>query len=221
MDAIREWAKSIGMVLFFSIVADLLMPEGGMKKYARLVLGVFVVLAVIEPISRIAGGSISLPLPPPDTGASDYRPSSEEQEKRSIEMISRVVESGLAERLASIQGVGDASVKVEVRRDVSSKKWIIDHVSVTVSPEVDEGENMMTNDDLISPVKVTVPPISDRSEEQEKVLDESAGSKEPKDNSFLPEDGDLQQNILSEVTRALGVVPETVEVHVNPNREGR
>lgn len=240
MDAVKDWVRTISTVLFFSVVAEMLMPEGGMKKYARLMLGVFVVLAIVEPVVRLTGGRVMLPLPaaPLEMApeAEDLGVQSREYERQSAALVSRAVEQGLKARLASIEGLGGTSVRVSVARDDWTGRWKVDRVSVVV-PSAGAGDEDAVggardaNGGTVSGggagrIEVKVPPV---------LLD---GSVEPKGeiegNAAVPhaegehigggdardrEEGsrkeeDLRQIILAVVEEGLGVSPENVEIHM-------
>ncbi|HHY37910.1 MAG TPA: stage III sporulation protein AF [Clostridia bacterium] len=242
MDWAKDWVRTISAVLFFSVVAEMLMPEGDMKKYAKLVLGVFVVIAIIDPVVRLAGGRLLLPLPAAPLGGplEDYgwRVQAGEYEKQSTELISRVVEEGLKIRLSSIQGLGEASVKVSVARDDRTGRWKVDRVFVTVpigtgaagegGPEgrTDHTDATSKTDGSQSRIEVRVPPIVAKDEdapiegvEGKTALPDARGERIGDAHSRdgekgKAEDESLRQTILTVIGEAVGVSPENVEIRM-------
>ncbi len=53
MDAFRQWAVSLVIAGFAGTVISLLSPRGTMEKTLRAVIGIFVVSAVVSPLSEI------------------------------------------------------------------------------------------------------------------------------------------------------------------------
>lgn len=63
MEAFTAYIKTITALTIFSAMAEILMPEGDTRKYAELVLGVLLLIAVLSPFLRLFGvkeGDISL-----------------------------------------------------------------------------------------------------------------------------------------------------------------
>jgi len=73
--AIDGWVRALAAVLLLAGVAELLLPSGSMKGYARAFLGLLVLLAVLQPIVGLVRGQLRLDLPP--AGASGPAASSE------------------------------------------------------------------------------------------------------------------------------------------------
>lgn len=46
---IKPWVTNIVLVIFFLILADILLPEGNIKQYVKVILGLFVLIAITEP----------------------------------------------------------------------------------------------------------------------------------------------------------------------------
>lgn len=46
---IRPWVTNIVLVIFFLILADILLPEGSIKLYVKVILGLFVLIAITQP----------------------------------------------------------------------------------------------------------------------------------------------------------------------------
>jgi stage III sporulation protein AF len=53
MTAIGEWLKQIILIVMFAVIADLLLPNKEMQRYVRMVLGLAVVAAMLQPIHAI------------------------------------------------------------------------------------------------------------------------------------------------------------------------
>ena len=53
MELIREWIMRIAGITALGAVCDMIMTDGNMKKYVKMVVGLVLVLAVISPITEI------------------------------------------------------------------------------------------------------------------------------------------------------------------------
>jgi len=55
------WIQQLGFLVFFAALTQILLPSGELRKTVRLVVGLVIILAVIEPaVDWIAGGTGSL-----------------------------------------------------------------------------------------------------------------------------------------------------------------
>ncbi len=57
---ISEWVKNIVFVILLASFVDLLLPNSNMQKYARIVLGMLIILIIIAPILGIFEKSFSI-----------------------------------------------------------------------------------------------------------------------------------------------------------------
>lgn len=60
IDWISEWIKNIVFVILLATFVDLLLPNTSMQKYARIVLGMLIVLIIITPILELFGNTFSI-----------------------------------------------------------------------------------------------------------------------------------------------------------------
>lgn len=49
VELIKPWITNIVFVIFFLIISDIMLPEGNIKQYIKVILGLFVLLAIIKP----------------------------------------------------------------------------------------------------------------------------------------------------------------------------
>jgi stage III sporulation protein AF len=50
---IREWITNLVVISILGLAADLLLPNGSIKKYARFLIGIIVLVAMLKPIFQI------------------------------------------------------------------------------------------------------------------------------------------------------------------------
>ncbi len=53
MTAVGEWLRQIVLIVMFAVVADLLLPNKEMQRYVRMVLGLAVIAAMLQPLHMI------------------------------------------------------------------------------------------------------------------------------------------------------------------------
>ena len=57
---ISEWLKNIIIIVLLASFVDLLLPSSNMQKYAKVVLGLVIILTIISPILNIVSGDFSI-----------------------------------------------------------------------------------------------------------------------------------------------------------------
>lgn len=50
LDFLREWVKSIVLLMFLAGFMEMLIPTGNMQKFIRVVIGLFVIMTILNPI---------------------------------------------------------------------------------------------------------------------------------------------------------------------------
>lgn len=55
LEFIKSWSVNIVVLVMFIVISEMLLPKGRMKKYANLVTGTILVIAVIEPVTGLFG----------------------------------------------------------------------------------------------------------------------------------------------------------------------
>ena len=54
METIRTMMLNLLLIVFLTMLLDLLLPEGNMRGYIKMTMGFFVVLTLLQPIVQIA-----------------------------------------------------------------------------------------------------------------------------------------------------------------------
>ena len=55
--ALIAYIKTITALTIFSALTELLLPESRQRRYAQLILGIFVLMAVLHPLFRLMGSA--------------------------------------------------------------------------------------------------------------------------------------------------------------------
>jgi stage III sporulation protein AF len=58
----REWIANIAAVSVLGVVADLILPDGNIKRYTRFLIGVIMLAVLIKPVLHIFDGFIKFEL---------------------------------------------------------------------------------------------------------------------------------------------------------------
>ena len=53
IELLKPWVINIVVITIFVIIADIILPEGSIKRYVRVIIGIFVLLAIIQPLINI------------------------------------------------------------------------------------------------------------------------------------------------------------------------
>lgn len=59
-DGIREWIISIVAVVMFMTVAEILLPNKTMRKYAKLAMGLIVIIVIMKPILNLSNNEFQI-----------------------------------------------------------------------------------------------------------------------------------------------------------------
>lgn len=59
MDLIRDWAMTICGVIIFGSICEMIVPNGSIKKYVRLALGLMLILTLASPITKLMGADLT------------------------------------------------------------------------------------------------------------------------------------------------------------------
>jgi stage III sporulation protein AF len=131
IDFIKDWVLNIVTLVIFIIIIEMLVPSGRMKKYAGLVTGFVLIIAIINPFLGLLGGKVNLT----DSLSADSafldraelkKNSSllEEQQMKQIVEVYRKKIIGQLERSAmDTKGVTKAKADVIINEDYNSENF--------------------------------------------------------------------------------------------------
>ena len=85
MEWLRIWIMGIAGAILFGAVCEMILPEGGIKKYIRVVLGVVLVCAIAKPLTDLAGEEApDLGLPQGQAGAYAVSQTMEDTQRQQV-----------------------------------------------------------------------------------------------------------------------------------------
>ncbi len=104
MKVLSEWIKNIVLVLVLSTFLELLLPSSKMKSYIKVILGLFFVLVIIQPVWQLLGlADYRLFLPETvDSFLADADPTGREIEKENRRLALEHYGRVLAQQVESI-----------------------------------------------------------------------------------------------------------------------
>lgn len=140
---VRQWIANIIALIFLATLLELLLPRGSLQRFVRVVMGLLVMLAVLQPVFSLMAqgfGLDGLRVATDDRGIdidrilADAERLREQNSDLTRETYRRQVESSMAQRLARLPGVGSVSCRVELTAGAGGNIGAIAAVTVTVMP---------------------------------------------------------------------------------------
>jgi stage III sporulation protein AF len=132
---IEGWVRALAAILLLAGVAELLLPAGSMKGYARGILGLLVLLAVLQPAVGLLHGEIRLELPALAAvpAAAPLAEQSAQAESAAARAYERLV-AGQAARIAEqVPGVEAASATLQFAGGAAGTPQV-EQAAVAVTP---------------------------------------------------------------------------------------
>lgn len=149
---IAAWVKGIILVVLFASFLELLLPNSSMQRFIRVIMGLFIMLAILNPVIDIiqnrwgndqvavlstrANDSADM-----ENIASAVASVSNERERLSYEMYKKDLSKQIKAMVMAIDGVADAKVIVDVNTGGGNNQaGSIKNVVVYVAPGIASGE---------------------------------------------------------------------------------
>ncbi len=57
---LKEWCEGLIVVIIISIIIEMLIPEGNNKKYAKVIIGIYILYVIINPILDLLDDKINI-----------------------------------------------------------------------------------------------------------------------------------------------------------------
>lgn len=172
MEGLKTWITTICAGVFFITAVEMILPDSSLKKYAKFVLGLILMIIIINPIIKILNGSdINV-----SSYLSEYENILENEEEKSIKQKSNSIKNTQAVFEKNIEKIALKTLKENYPKD---------NFEITVKTKYDEEENIFSIESInilldeggIKPIKKV---------EINKEADENSGSKEV-DNKKMKE----------------------------------
>jgi len=120
LEEFSQWIKTIVMVLLFATFAELLLPNSRMQKFVRVILGLFIMLAIIGPVINIIalchdggnGATFAWSAAKYTDIAAKSRQSAEQSNRIAYERFRQEIARQIRAVTVALDGVSDAEVIV-------------------------------------------------------------------------------------------------------------
>lgn len=174
---LKTWSNQIIVATIISIILEMLLPEGNNKKYIKMVIGIYVLFIIINPvITKITGNSLAIE----DFDYNKYFDdsvsislASEEFEETNSKLITQAyiesIENDIKSKIEQ-KGYKVSSCKINIIGDENPDKYgTLTNISIQLSTIIKENENIDASNNIqIENIEVNVN-NSKEEKEQEKI----------------------------------------------------
>lgn len=143
MDFLKEWVRNLVMLVILASCLELFLPMNSMKKFVRMVLGLLVVLAVMQPALALLGqpgtvdatallGEDRRDLP----SLQEIMAQADEFREKNQALLAEEAQARVADEVREaakgVSGVADA--RAVVKLTVDGSEWHLEDLTVTIRP---------------------------------------------------------------------------------------
>lgn len=133
MEWLRDWIMQVAGIIVLGAVCDMIMTDGTMKKYVKIVLGLVLVFAVIKPIANISPASIEIASP--DSGQTKAAEMKNRLDEKEQELVFRLYREKLQQNIENhvyTQWNCEANAHVTVEEDDEKRFGNINSVHLKI-----------------------------------------------------------------------------------------
>lgn len=140
-----SWIKSIVFVVLFASFLELLLPSSSMQRFIRVIMGLFIMLAILNPVIDIAQNylmPIQIPVFSTNSAQSmvilnHAKGTAEEREQLSVEIYKKELSQQMRVMITALDGVADAKVVIDIKSGEHDKLSSMIHgIQVYVTPGI-------------------------------------------------------------------------------------
>lgn len=150
---ISTWIKEIILVVLFATFLEMLLPNSSMQKFIRVIVGLFIMLAILNPVIDVIQNRNALDQVPTISGNLDNSSAIvdqthtmiSKQEQLSVELYKKELAKQIRALVIAIEGVADAKVSVELdnnRPRQEAIKGIVIYIQPGISSPVNHIEKV-------------------------------------------------------------------------------
>lgn len=128
---VKDWVLNIVTLVLFIVIIEMLVPSGRMKKYAGLVTGFILIIAIINPFIGLIGGKVNLM--DSMTAGSDFLDKAEiqkdssileeQQMKQIVDVYRKKIIGQLEQSAMDTKGVTAAKADVIINEDYNNENF--------------------------------------------------------------------------------------------------
>lgn len=155
IETLTNWVKGLMMLVLFAAFLELILPSSNMQKFVRVIIGLLIMLAILNPVTDFLTKDFSWKAIPSFKAQTSNEMnlnldgSKEKKEQLIYTMYKKELENQMKLTVESLHGVGSAKVVLDIRnkRDEDKNK-MINHAQVFVKPVLDKEVQPVNKIDL-------------------------------------------------------------------------
>ncbi|MBP2649328.1 MAG: stage sporulation protein [Firmicutes bacterium] len=137
------WIKTLIMVVLFAAFLELLLPTSSMQRFVRLIMGLIIMLAILNPVIELFhGDGFRQPLEAVaawkpealEVSASDNSAIVHERDRLAQELYCKELSQQIAAVVLPLEGVADAKVVVKLAQTKEGKVGALERVNIYIKP---------------------------------------------------------------------------------------
>jgi stage III sporulation protein AF len=143
---LTDWIKYIIFVVLFASFLELLLPSSSMQRFVRVIMGLFIMLAILNPIIGVVQQYLASTKQIPALSTNSENSISiineanniaSEREKLSLELYKKELSQQMRILIMAIDGVADANVAVDIKAiNKGNVTSVINSVVVYIKPGI-------------------------------------------------------------------------------------
>lgn len=203
MEFMKSWITNITVVIIFTMLLDILIPNNDMKKFAKVIMGLLIILVVIQPFLMVK--NIGYQFQSTMTQAASYIENSSDDTSNSVEVFQNdaalnIYKQKLSDKVAEIIKSRkefenrEVRVDVDIENDINQKEFgNIKAIQVFI----DEDNSGAVQASNIEPVKINT----------ETVINKKQGE-------YNWNNSKLSQDLSADINEALGLKETKISIEI-------
>lgn len=206
---LSEWLMEIIIIVLLAVFVDLLLPSSNMQKYAKMILGLLIILTIISPILGIFGDEYAIA----DMIEQQYQSISKDSQKLELkmnpekqyeeQMLEQVEETMKQQLNGHVENNLNISITdIELKATLSQESWTIEQLNIFVR----KGSTEENNKEGVEPIESV--------QEVNIDLDSQKSAEEKEENKIDTENTQLISEITKLVKTEWGIAEEIIFVTI-------
>ncbi|KAB2493638.1 stage III sporulation protein AF [Priestia endophytica] len=181
MGALTEWVTNIILFILLATIIDLLLPSSSMQKYAKMVIGLLLMLIILTPVFSIFKVNVDKLFTAINSSSISQENSSKNlldlkkkeiqasQDAYILEQMAVQLEEGVKEELVKEYGVEVSGVEVHMKDEKGEKSFEnINSISLSVQPKENKHTASVSEVEVVS-INTSEPIKKEKTENDEKL----------------------------------------------------
>jgi stage III sporulation protein AF len=203
MEFMKSWITNITAVIIFTMLLDILIPNNDLKKFAKVIMGLLIILVIIQPFLMVK--NIGYQFQSTMTQAAAYIENSTENTGNSVEVFQNnaaldIYKQKLSDKVAEIINSrkefenSEVRVNVEIENDINQKEF---GSIKAIQVYVEKGKGGAVQASNIEPVKINT----------ETVINKKQGE-------YNWNNSKLSQDLSADINDALGLKETEISIEI-------